>query len=233
MPQFTKTGLGFVVEPQVRPFCGPLFFTNSLETPLGSITAAGSFGLVDTGTRRLLVTCHHVWDEFQTQHVQNSDLKMCVCLDRGNPIVFDTETLIDADKRLDLATFDMARLLSAYGPERFYPLKQKPAPVVKKGNVLFLIGFPGHLRQVVDGALGVGRTPYCVRTSSVDGLRFQSDVTNLKIKAEDYGGISGCPTFLVRDEDKPVQLVGFTTGTWMNLLFFTHARCLKIGRAHV
>jgi hypothetical protein len=226
VPKFERKELEFVIEPQVRPFCGPLFFTDSLETPLGSIKAAGSFGLVSTGTKRLLVTCHHVSDEFHRQRHENPALKLCVCLDRGNPVVFGTDSFIDADRLLDLAIFDAASIFEACGENRFFPLFQKPAPRVSKGDVLLLIGFPGHLRMVVDGALGVGRAPYGVLVTSVDGPRFQSDVTNLKVQSDDFGGISGCPAFRIRP-GQPIRLAGFTTSVWMNLLFFTHANCIN------
>jgi hypothetical protein len=73
---FTKFELAFLIEPMVRQFCGPIFFTHSLEQAEGNITANGSFGLVDTGTKKLLVTCYHVWDEFREAHLKNSDLMM-------------------------------------------------------------------------------------------------------------------------------------------------------------
>jgi hypothetical protein len=44
-----KDDMEYVIEPQVRKFCGPLFFTTSPENVL-AITNNGSFGLVDTDT---------------------------------------------------------------------------------------------------------------------------------------------------------------------------------------
>lgn len=61
-----RLDLEFVIEPQVRYFCGLIFFTKSMETPAGTIVNNGSFGLVDTGSRKLLVTCSHVWDASHT-----------------------------------------------------------------------------------------------------------------------------------------------------------------------
>src|SRR6266852_1816998 len=63
--KLTRNELEFLIEPQVRQFCGPIFFTLSLKSALGNVTNNGSFGLVDTGSKKLLVTCHHVWKEFQ------------------------------------------------------------------------------------------------------------------------------------------------------------------------
>jgi hypothetical protein len=226
MSRLTRTELEYRIEPEVRQFCGSIFFTKSLETPLNNITANGSFGLVDTGSKKLLVTCYHVWDEFQEAHLENPDLVMCLCLDKGNPVVFAPDKPIGKDRELDLVTFDMEPLLAACSKRKFYPLNQNPAPRVAKGDALFFIGFPGNLRIIVNDALGVGRAPYAVMCCSVDGLRFHSDISRVLTQTDQLGGISGCPCFLVR-KGKPIQLVGFATSTWTKYLGFTHARCLN------
>lgn len=226
MPKFTRRELEFVVEPQVRQFCGAIFFTRSLEKAEGNVIANGSFGLVDTGSKKLLVTCYHVWDEFQKALPENPNLQMCLCLDRGNPVVFSPDKPLGADRDLDIVTFDMEPLLAACGKRKFYPLNQNPARKVAKGDVLVFIGFPGYLRCVVDEALGFGRSPFGVRVCSVDGLRFHSDISNVVTQPDEFRGISGCPCFLVR-EAKPIQLVGFATSNWTKYLGFVHARCLN------
>lgn len=228
MAKFTRTELEFVVEPQVRQFCGAIFFTHSLETADGNVIANGSFGLVDTGSKKLLVTCHHVWEAFQKAYAESPDLMMCLCLDKGNPVVFTPDKPIAEDRELDIVTFDAEHLVSACGGRKFFPLHENPAPRVTKGNVLCFIGFPGNLRCVIDGALGFGRSPYAVGVHSVDGLRFHSDITNVIKQPDQFGGISGCPCFSVRS-GRPIQLVGFATSLlWTKYLGFLHARCLNL-----
>lgn len=226
MSKLSRRELEFVIEPQVRKFCGPMFLSRSLETAMGDVTANGSFGLVDTGNKKLLVTCYHVWDEFRKGRDKNSDLQMCICLDQRNPVVFAPEEPLGEDRELDIVTFDMEPLLEACGGRTFYPLNQKPARKVAKGDVLFFIGFPGNLRCVIDGALGFGRSPYALRAHSMDNMRFYSDVSNVIKQSEQFGGISGCPCFVVQ-EDKPIRLAGFATSKWKEFLVFTHARCLN------
>lgn len=222
MARLTRDELGLVIEPQVRRLCGPIFFTRSLEQAFGNVTNNGSFGLVDTGKRKLLVTCHHVLAGFHGLRLMNPELKMCVCFDWKTPIVFDADKPIDTDQTIDLATFDMEPFLSACGGHDFFNVQRNPPPKVKKGDVLFFIGFPGHLRRVVDGALGFGRSPYAVVAAGADDLHFYSDISNVQRPDDDVGGISGCPCFSVRG-GKPIQLVGFATSHWMNHLFFTYA----------
>lgn len=211
----------------MQKFTGPIFFTDSHEMPLGSVTANGSFGLVDTGSKKLLVTCYHVWEEFQKAALENPDSRMCICPDQKHPIIFSPAKPLGEDRNLDVVTFDIASLVEFFGADKFYPINQKPPPKVEKTDALFFIGYPGNLRCVLDEKLGVGRAPYAVACCSVDGLRFQSDISKIKTAPDKYGGISGCPCFLVR-ESKPIQLVGFATAVWTKYLFFTHARCLNL-----
>src|SRR5208283_1577369 len=103
--KFSLDDLKLVVEPEVRQFCGPLYFSRSLETASGVINN-GSFGLVDTGSKKMLVTCRHVWNEFRKARRENSEVKMCVCLDSGPFVVLDADEPLGEDEKLDIATFD-------------------------------------------------------------------------------------------------------------------------------
>src|ERR1039458_4951855 len=57
--------LNRVISPQISPFRGLLYFARLQEpTPGATIAGQGGFGLVDTGNKKLLVTCNHVWEGF-------------------------------------------------------------------------------------------------------------------------------------------------------------------------
>src|SRR5205823_4786599 len=100
----TQREMTMLSEPEARKHCGPIFFTRSLIKPSKeNIITNGSFGLVDSGTRKLLVTCHHVWEGFDDEHFKDPNVKMCVCLDAKNPVYLDKKHLIDHDKQVDLA----------------------------------------------------------------------------------------------------------------------------------
>ena len=228
--------LDYVVGPYVRQFCGPIFFTNSLQVPNAS--ANGSFGLVDTGRKKLLVTCHHAWEEFQVARHNQPNLQMCLCLDQGPPVVFAPSSPIAEDPRLDIATFDMKALLAACVGRKFYPLMQKRPRKVLAGDGLFFIGFPGRMRRIEHGAIVFGRAPFAVHLCSADSWHIQSDISKLAMTPDEFGGISGCPCFLLRPgkrtvmagagEATTVQLVGFATSVLFGrYLSFTHASCLN------
>jgi len=229
MAKVPKIYLEWVVEPEVRQFCGPIFFTRSTATAYG-VNNNGTFGLVDTGKRKLLITCYHVWDGFQKARLESPELKMCIILGQGNPIVFAPDRPIGEDQKIDIATFDMEPFLTVCGERKFYPLHRNPPRKINRGDVAYLIGFPGHFRRVAEFGAGVvfGRQSFgvVVDDSNCSGSQFISDISNLKIKQSEITGISGCPCFLVR-EYWPIQLVGFTTKSAMNLLTFTHARCVN------
>jgi len=225
--------LKFVIEPQITPYCGPLFFARPDDSePV--VTANGSFGLVDTGSRKLLVTCLHVWDGFQQQQAENPSLRILVCLARNRPIVLPMEP-ISQNRKLDIATFDLEPLEAAYGGRRFFPLSSiysRP----EKGDTLFFVGYPGCFRHVSSTAVEFGRVAYAVNLTGVDGQRFYSNISKAKrvyvrqpktaIESDPHPGISGSPCFVVR-ADRPAKLVGFTTSIWTDLLWFTHAGCLN------
>src|SRR5882724_9485345 len=106
----------FIVDPSVRRHCGPLFFVKSLDTPKGNILSNGSFGLINTGEKKLLVTCHHVWDEFKNLRRTHPELMFSISLPKENPIALCEidSMLIDQDKKCDLVTFDMKDLKSLF-----------------------------------------------------------------------------------------------------------------------
>jgi hypothetical protein len=227
MPKTTLAELA-EIEVHVRQFCGPIFFTKSLQTPLGNVTNNGSFGLVDTGRKKLLVTCHHVWAGFQEECRHTPDLRMCICLDR--PFRFVPGNPVWEDEKLDIATFDIDPHLGGCIERKFYAWNQDAVPAIGQGDVLFFIGFPGYLRRESAACVTFGRSPFWMKVHSVSvgGQRVLCDISRLNVKTlpRQFGGISGCPCFLVR-EYKTIQLAGFATGILLDqYLQFTLARRL-------
>src|SRR3954465_9522987 len=93
--------LTFMILPQISPWCGPIYFTKSLELWTGNnITNHGSFGLVNTGEKKLMVTCQHVWEEFQNSREEFPDLKMCIGLSPEGILPVEIQP-IDEDPKLD------------------------------------------------------------------------------------------------------------------------------------
>ena len=223
----------YVIEPQVRQFCGPLFFTASPKNVL-DITNNGSFGLVDTGKKKLLITCQHVWDEFQRAHLGTPNLKMLIWLGTPEATLFAPIRALSEHPEFDLATFDMEPYLASCNERNFYSLHRNPPRKVKRGDAVFFIGFPGHLRGLrgPEGKWRFGRAPYgmCVYEVSEDNRHFLVDTSRLLApqQGDEFGGISGCPCFFIPRGQGRAELAGFATAIVMNrYLRFTHASCLK------
>lgn len=225
-----------IVEPQVRKFCGPLFFVSSQTTPKGTINGSASFGLVDTGQKKLLVTCWHVlFDErggFKEVRFKNPEFRFGIGFGGKNPVSLSYEDLmekkVDDDRRCDLVTFDVSDALDLVAASNleFYNLKANRPPKVKMGDVAYFIGFPSKGRIENETSVGHIRQPFGAPISQVNESHFMVNMSNLELDETDYGGISGAPCFVVL-EGKPPRLIGFATGysgPLLNMLQFTYAR---------
>ena len=97
-------------------------------------------------------------------------------------------------------------------------------PAMKR---IFLIGFPGHGRNAGGHFISFNRNPFGMIVSSVDGNIFHANVERIPWEVDQYGGISGCPAFLISaGRANEIKLVGFAREVWMKQLMFTHARQL-------
>lgn len=229
----TESELRQWLEPQVLPFCGPLFFASSLETAGENVKANGTFGLVDTGLKKLLVTCHHVWEEFVRLESENPQVKFLICLDRNTPVVLHESQMIDSDKDLDIATFDISPLLGACAGRSFYPVHTKPAQPLAKGDKIVLAGYPGTFRRDETKYVQFGRVLYLVSVSDTSGFKIVADISQSakihhqqqrKVGENLHGGISGSPCFALKQNI--LQLAAFATSEGLAGLWFTHASCI-------
>jgi len=226
----------FLIIPKIKRFSGPLFFTRSLEKAGGNIVNNGSFGLIDTGEKKLLVTCSHVLAGFRTELAEDGAMKLCACLDRKNPVVLSLENLIDEDKGADLATFDMEPMLSVCEGRSFFRIYCEHIFPVKKGDRLVFVGYPGRHRTETDHGIVFGTTPHVMIAQDVNhGLVARTtDMMTMDrhLVAEQhenpYGGTSGSPCFVMKNYTS-VELVGFVAGDlkMQQLMHFASARHLN------
>lgn len=151
---------------EMLAFCGPIFITPGLLTYPGQMIDNGTFSLIDTGERRLLVTCHHVWQAFLDCRNTNPDTALCINLADGDAsIAFASpeHQLIDADPELDLAVFDFepgqirVKKISVNHQQDWFPVPQWPIPRIENGEYVVLMGFPGR-RITKEGMVCTFRT---------------------------------------------------------------------------
>ncbi len=237
MPEFDDFFLSMTVEPQVRRFCGPVFFASSNETQKGTIGGSGTFGLIDTGKKKLLVTCWHVIygvGGFKEVHSENPEYRFGIGFGGSHPHSLSYDYLmqakVDEERRCDLVTFDVSddeslQLMAASNLD-FYNVKANRPPKVKVGDVIYFIGFPCKGRIENEKSVWHIRAPFGVHANQVGESTFQADVQGLALDETDYGGVSGAPCFIV-NESSVVRLAGFVTGysgPSLHMLQFTYAR---------
>jgi hypothetical protein len=210
----------FLVEPRIRPCCGSIFFARSLGSGRADdIVDNGSFVLVETGTRRLLLTCHHVWDGFQNLRSNNPESKLCMCLNSNTIVPIEPIQPIDEDKDLDIASFDVGPFLEQHSDIEFFHLNCNDVPHVNLGDWLVFLGFPGRIEAHTSIGVRFVRRFHASRAYDVTDRRVFANLTRLKPNRQEpelvgrkggYGGISGAPCFLLRKNLVP-QLVALAT----------------------
>lgn len=195
-----------LILPKIKPSCGPVFFARSLEVAAGNIAANGSFGLVDTGKKKFLVTCYHVLEEFRKLQCETPGLMFCVALG-GFPETLTVDNVIDEDKNLDIATFDIEFLMPLAQGRQYFPLNCGHVHKVEKDVILLVVGYPKRNRFETDKNILWGTSPHLFLAADVtdytimaktDGIR-NMDWQLLSERHENpYGGISGSLCFAIK-----------------------------------
>ena len=221
--------------------CAPIFFLPSATAPPAGVAANGTIALLDTGQRKILVTCWHVWDEFLAYSQKHPGASLCTVFANGPtwPIVIPAESLIDSEPSLDLAVFVATPESWNMGWKNFFRINCWPVPKARKGDPISFLGFPGALRDTSRGVGDFGAFVLCATVSDVshrglviarapDSEGHLVDSRGKKLQPLEVGGLSGCPAY-VRDAKWRPSLAGFVhMGTKTNAdIFLIHAAFLN------
>ncbi len=217
------------VLPLIKSACGALFFATALEKGQAHVVDNGSFGLVGTSQKDLIVTCYHVWHGFLEERNANRDLKLCACFDDKYPVPICTlpdgteNKPIAANKDLDVAVFDLEPFKAYCSEDKACAiLNSGPNFKIKEKDAVCIVGYPGRFRAEVENGISFGREPYSGFISSISGYKFLVDFTrvmnadrNLLVKKWDREnivtkGISGSPCFSIQPNYQ-LSLIGFVT----------------------
>jgi len=131
------------IEGAICPSAGPLAFFRSRELKPLDVVTNGTFGLVDTGQKKLLVTCQHVWDGYLDFRLKNPNAILAALLGEV-AIPISESQLIAEDRDCDLATFDVGPFLRAFSQMKFQQIRRFPVPRSKPGEVIVCVGYPGE-----------------------------------------------------------------------------------------
>jgi hypothetical protein len=205
---------------EMPAFCGPIFITPGLKTLPDAMIDNGTYSLIDTGKRRILVTCYHVWRAFLESKAKNPDTVLGIDLGEGHGIEFAApeRQIIDGDDELDLVVFEFEpRHLSVNGipishRKEWFPVQCWPIPKASEGGYVALMGFPGK-RIVKDGMLCTFRTqviPFKVSGVGLKEIYLLNEPENAEVFRDTktfLGGLSGSPAY--EFDEHGARIVGF------------------------
>ena len=142
----------FCEEAKMLSHCAPLFFLPDENSGPTGIHANGTATLLDTGKKKLLVTCAHVWTDFSEYRKNKGTGVALATIFRNGPgkaIVVNPESLIDCGSSLlDMAIFEAYPEKWDMGFKQFHRVYQWPIPKVKVGKPVSFVGFAGAHRTV-------------------------------------------------------------------------------------
>ena len=72
---------------EMMSFCGPIFITPGLKTYPREMIDNGTYSLIDTGQRRILVTCQHVWQAYLDYRIKNPEAVLAINLGDGDATI--------------------------------------------------------------------------------------------------------------------------------------------------
>ena len=246
--QFTKSGILFreycnlrgytASEATLLSHCAPVFFVPSPTARPPAIRANGTVALVDTGQRKLVVTCSHVWDEFQ-KYKQEVPMA-CLCSVFANGWGYSVrlpEQPLNIDREIDLVVFEAMPGSWKMGCKEFYRVERWPIAKVAVNDKIEFMGFPGKYRKTAVYSADFGASYFEFRVLDVSDRQILSagagdhrflDNDGKEVPPIEMGGLSGSPGY-VRDGKGRLSLIGFVQKGEMSsgYLFLTHAAFLR------
>jgi hypothetical protein len=224
------------------PFTVPLMiFPDRCPKP-ENMLSGGSGALVDTGEKRLLITCSHVWKAYE-KALSESEHAVIVA-GRGNakqPVILNGLPVLSRDESLDLVVVDFldGSRLGNCSKSFFRAPCWPPEPPVKD-DVLCVIGFPGlhniishgntartlHADMVTDFVVSVSDRHMVL--ADEERVRTQAVYAPGIPQLGPLGGLSGSPAFVNRNSTFDFVGVAYEAGDNTDAtIFVSHACYLK------
>jgi hypothetical protein len=233
-------------------YSGPIFVAPALNSYPKQMIGGGTYALIDTGKRRLLVTCCHVWEEYEKHHDANPEAILAISLGDGNSCVkFNNPKnhRISIDRDLDLVVLEFEpEEIKVSHKKSWFKISDWPIPRIEKGNHIVTLGFPGAWRRTA-GVICIFKRvviPFAVTDVSKYGIAAFSDGKNdqvLNDMKNSLGGISGSPAYRlnvnrelclvgfaklgVETDDAPNRKYQTSLNSSLPAVFFTHASFLQ------
>jgi Trypsin-like peptidase domain len=215
--------IGLHVLEALSPFVGMLAITRTENPAATDVFTNGTGTLVGTGAGNLLVTNHHVYEEFKRCRSELPCSQLAMSGVDGRPFVdISNQPCVASDKSCDLAVLAISPAIVEQQGKRFCLTPVWPPQRPEEGMRVVAIGYPGQGRHVLaSDALGVAPLSIGRRITSISERHFvmadqtQDAYTHVPegLRAlTSYGGISGSAVYSVhRIHDRFVdyRLCGF------------------------
>ena len=135
---------------KLLPHVVPLFLLPSRKAKPSDVICSGSGALVDTGTRKILITCEHVWATF-IDHREKHPASV-ICMSTGQSIhEINDLPLLSINKEQDVAILDLADgQILKNSTKEFCTTDSWPPPRPKVGEALVAIGFPRSFQTAIN-----------------------------------------------------------------------------------
>ena len=213
------------------------FFWSKGRGAEAEVLQNGTMCMVDTGTRKIGITCDHVYSEYLADRERHTDLEAQF----GGNTIAPEQRLIARDEALDLATFDVPEVFLAGSFGYYYHTPPVwPARPVAPDDVVCYGGYPQSLRSTAGGQVHTGFQWFATQVNEVKesmivlepgvGKVYWPGHRGEKIN-DTFGGQSGGPVYRVIDAKKPdepvdrLELVGFIYNKLGNdLVLAKHSR---------
>ena len=111
-------------------------------TPPIEILRNATYGLVDTGERKLLLTCYHVWDYLQELRLTHREAEITINLAPGASPAISSAPIIAADRDLDIAVIDPKLQAGELGDRAFFKMTNWPQSPIRGGEAIVFRGYP-------------------------------------------------------------------------------------------
>jgi hypothetical protein len=207
---------------EMLEYCGPILIVPGINSWPDQMIANATYSLIDTGQKRLLITCHHVWQGYLDRRAQDPRCVLALNLGDGEAnIAFShpESCVIDSDPDLDLAVFDFEPDHIKLGQtplshqKKWFPVPQWPMKKASEGDTIVLMGFPGSLirkagRLCTFTAQHVPMTVSGVGHKTIMVFNHAENRESLAWINKGPGGLSGSPAY-TRDENGEFRIVGF------------------------
>lgn len=230
--------------------CGPIFIApSSSSSPSNDTIRSGTYSLIDTGQKRLLVTCYHIWEAYENEHTANPETILAIGLDENSPCVefrYPLRHSLDFSRDLDLVVFEFDPTIAE--TKSCFKILGSEFQKADKGESIATIGFPGKWRTTLGMQFnfrGVFMPLVVTDTNdrTIAAFSVEENQSVLSDMKDSLAGISGSPAYRL-SIDGELQLIGFAKagplesdspdrtyqsapGSALPGLFFTHASFLQ------